>query len=416
MSVRDVIEKIDVEVFKEEIRHDEVVEFLRKMGVEDRPVVINVEGWRVAKNFISTRELLCRYLGVRKEELARYLASVRYERADVELSEDSPWKAYKGFDLRRLPAIKYFKGDGGRYITAGVLIARLPWSDPLNPESYNASIHRLMVKGRDKLVARVVPPRHTYLMWRECVDKGESLPVAIAIGVHPLVLFSSATRVPEGMEFRYASAIMGGLRLYIYGDMLIPDAEVVILGRMVDRREEEGPFVDITGTYDKVRLEPVIEVEEVLMKDDPIFYSITPAGKEHQILMGIPYEPVIYRSVSRVCKVINVVMTPGSRHYFHAVVQIKKETEGDGKNAIIAALAANPSLKGVIVVDDDIDVYSYEDVEYAIATRFQADRDLVVIKGARGSSLDPSADGTTAKWGIDATKKIGRERDFERVV
>jgi len=295
------------------------------------------------------------------------------------------------------------------------LIARLPDSDADDPESYNASIHRLMVKDKDELVARVVPPRHTYLMWRECVDRGEELPVAVAIGVHPLILFSAATRVPEGMEFRYASALMGGLRLYTIEDMLVPDAEIVLMGRMVSRREAEGPFVDITGTYDKVRMEPVIEVDKVFMRDDPIFYSITPAGKEHQILMGVPYEPIIYRSVSRVCKVLNVIMTPGSRHYFHAVVQIRKETEGDGKNAIIAALAANPSLKGVIVVDEDIDIYSYEDVEYAIATRFQADRDFVVIKGARGSSLDPSAGDTTAKWGIDATKEIGREKDYERV-
>jgi UbiD family decarboxylase len=127
-------------------------------------------------------------------------------------------------------------------------------------------------------------------------------------------------------------------------------------------------------------------------------------------------ELVIYKAVSNVCKVKNVMMTTGNRCYFHAIVQIEKIAEGDGKNAIIAALSANPSLKGVIVVDEDIDIYSYEDVEYAIATRFQADRDFVVIKGARGSSLDPSADETTAKWGIDATKYLSRKKDFERVV
>lgn len=151
-------------------------------------------------------------------------------------------------------------------------------------------------------------------------------------------------------------------------------------------------------------------------KKDFIYYSITPGGIEHQILMGVPYEPVIYRFVSNVCKVKNVVVTPGSRHYLHAVVQIEKRTEGDAKNAILAALSANPSMKGVIVVDEDIDILSYEDVEYAIATRFQADRDFVVIGGARGSSLDPSAEKTTAKWGIDATKPLDRLKDFERVV
>jgi len=218
------------------------------------------------------------------------------------------------------------------------------------------------------------------------------------------------------MEFRYASALMNELELFKIDDMLTPDAEIILLGRITNERAQEGPFVDITGTYDKVRMEPVIEIDAMFVKDDPIYYSITPASSEHQILMGVPYEPLIYKSVANVCKVKNVIMTPGSRHYFHAIVQIRKETEGDAKNAILAALAANPSLKGVVVVDEDIDIYSYEDVEYAIATRFQADEDLVIVKGARGSSLDPSAEKTTAKWGIDATKKLERVKDFERVV
>jgi len=253
-------------------------------------------------------------------------------------------------------------------------------------------------------------------MWKDAIEKGKDLPVLIVIGVHPLFLFASATRVPEGKEFSYAASLMNGLTLYEVNDLLAPDAEIVLVGRIIKERADEGPFVDITGTYDKIRKEPIVEIDEMFVKEDPIYYSITPASSEHQILMGVPYEPLIYKSVSNVCKVKNVIMTSGSRCYFHAIVQIKKETEGDGKNAILAALAANPSLKGVIVVDEDIDIYNYEEVEYAIATRFQADKDFVIVKGARGSSLDPSADETTAKWGIDATKDLKRIKDFERVI
>ncbi len=417
MSLREVMEKIEVVKIEEELRHDEVVRFLRNRGLEKTPVLLNVEGKKVAKNFIATREMLCRYLGVKKENLVEFLAKLDYGSAYIEISEDFQLKERKRFNLLKdIPALKYFENDGGRYITAGIIIARRIDADPNKPESYNASIHRMMLLDERRLVARIVPPRHTYLMWRHAIERGKDLPIAIAIGVHPLILFASATRVPEGMEFRYASALMGGLELFKIDEMLTPDAEIVLLGRITNDRAEEGPFVDITGTYDKVRMEPVVEIDAMFVKDDPIFYSITPASSEHQILMGVPYEPLIYKSVANVCKVKNVVMTPGSRHYFHAIVQIKKETEGDAKNAIIAALAANPSLKGVIVVDEDIDIYSYEDVEYAIATRFQADEDLVIVKGARGSSLDPSAGKTTAKWGIDATKKLERLKDFERVV
>ena len=417
MSLRDVIREIKVVRVERELKHDEVVRFLREKGLERTPVLLNVEGKKVAKNFVATRDLLCKYLGVKKENLAEYLAKLDYESASIEISDDLPLKEKSRFNLLEdLPALKYFENDGGRYITAGIVIARKIDADPNNPESYNASIHRMMLIDERRLVARLVPPRHTYLMWKDAIEKGHDLPIVIAIGVHPLILFASATRVPEGMEFRYASALMNGLELFKIGDMLTPDAEIILLGRITNERAQEGPFVDITGTYDKVRMEPVIEIDAMFVKDDPIYYSITPASSEHQILMGVPYEPLIYKSVANVCKVKNVIMTPGSRHYFHAIVQIRKETEGDAKNAILAALAANPSLKGVVVVDEDIDIYSYEDVEYAIATRFQADEDFVIVKGARGSSLDPSAEKTTAKWGIDATKKLERVKDFERVV
>ncbi|AEA46639.1 UbiD family decarboxylase [Archaeoglobus veneficus] len=411
MSLRDAIPP-DVVVHDEELKHDEVANFVKEHGYEKTPLILNVEGKRVAMNFISTRERLCSYLGIKKEELAPYLAKSGYDGpiriGKAELSR-------KNWNLLDLPILRYFPRDGGRYVTAGVVIAR--WGDVEDTNSYNACIHRLMLLDEKRLVARLVKPRHTYLLWKKAVERGEDLPVAIAIGVHPLFLFASATRVPEGKEFGYAASLMNGLDLNIIEDMLVPSAEIVLVGRITKELADEGPFVDITGTYDLVRKEPVIEIDAIYAKDDPIYYSITPASSEHQVLMGIPYEPEIYRAVAKVCRVKNVAMSPGGMHYFHAVVQIEKHSEGDGKNAILAAFAAHHSLKHVVVVDDDIDIYSSEDVEYAIATRFQADRDLVIVPNARGSSLDPSSNkGLTAKWGIDATKELSRREDFERVV
>ncbi len=397
----------DVIRIDREIKHDEVVSFVKKMGYDKTPLILNVEGKKVAMNFVSTRERLCRYLGIERDQLAKYLSSLDYIDFEVEDFESTGMK--KKLDLKDLPIIKYFPKDGGKYITAGVVIA------PFNGKC-NACIHRLMVKD-NRLVARLVKPRHTYLLWEKAIREGRELEVAIAIGVHPLVLFASATRVPEGEEFRYANALLRGkLKLYKYGKLLIPPAEIVILGRITAEMEREGPFVDITGTYDVVREQPVVEIDEILSVSNPIYYSITPASSEHQVLMGIPYEPVIYESVSRVCKVKNVVMSKGGMHYFHAIVQIEKHSEGDGKNAILAAFSAHHSLKHVVVVDEDIDIFNPEDIEYAIATRFQADKDLVMVKGARGSSLDPSSkDGITTKLGIDATMDITRREAFERV-
>ena len=408
MNLRDALAMIKPVHVEEELKHDEVVEFLKSRNLLDSPVLLNVEGKKVAKNLVSSRQMLGKYLGVDAYSIARELSKIEGREAEIRVEQFSSLGMNKvEVNLKELPVVKYFPRDGGRYITAGIVIAR-------RNEIFNASIHRMLLLDERRVAVRLVPPRHTYLMWRDAVESGEELEIAVAIGTHPLFLFASATRVGEGEEFRYAANLMGGLTLYKKNGLLVPDSEIVLFGRITAETAKEGPFVDITGTYDVVRDEPVMVFDEMYVKDDFIYYSITPGGKEHQMLMGVPYEPVIYKFVSNVCKVKNVIMTPGSCHYFHCIVQIQKRSEGDAKNAILAALSANPSMKGVVVVDEDIDILNYEDVEFAIATRFQPDRDFVVIKGARGSSLDPSAEITTSKWGIDATKPLGKG-GFERV-
>ena len=406
----------DVVVIDRELKHDEVTRFVKENGYGKTPLILNVEGKKVAKNFISTRDRLCRYLNVSRENLTPYLASLKMDR-DPDVLDFEELKKLglkkRNITLEDLPVLKYYPEDGGRYITAGVVVASFNGS-------CNACIHRMMLLDGKRLVARLVKPRHTYLLWKRAIKEGKELKIAIAIGVHPLVLFASATRVPEGMEFRYARSLLEDFRVYRteYDEkLLVPPAEIVLFGRITAKLSKEGPFVDLTGTYDIVREQPVVEIDEIWSKDDPLYYSITPASSEHSVLMGIPYEPLIYRSVSKVCRVKNVVMSEGGMCYFHAFVQIEKHSEGDGKNAILAAFTAHHSLKHVVVVDDDIDIFNPADVEYAIATRFQGDKDLVIVRGARGSSLDPSSEnGITTKVGLDATKDISRKEDFERVV
>jgi len=372
---------------------------------KDKPVFFHaVDGiHKVIMNAVCSREVLADLLGTTPYNIAPYLAGLPEsgEGGEVRIIEDSGTKEeIEEPDLSKLPILRYFNGDGGAYITGGVVVAEL---DGIR----NASIHRMLVLDNKRLAVRLVPPRHLYKMHREAMERGEDLKVGIAIGVAPLILLAAATRVPPGREFEYASVLMNKpVELFrLDNGVAVPHAEIVIEGYISRDRAKEGPFMDITGTYDKIREEPVIKLTRVYHRRNPIYHAIVPSGAEHRLLMGVPYEPLIYRAVERVARVRNVVLTEGGCCYLHAVVQIEKEVEGEAKNAIIAAFAAHPSLKLVVVVDSDVNIFKPEEVEYAIATRVRWSEDVVTIPGVRGSSLDPSSkNGVTTKVGIDATR------------
>jgi len=372
---------------------------------------------RVIMNVVGGREILAELLGTSSTELAPFMAKIPEggdsEGSKVKIVEDSPTKeVISEPDLSEMPILTYFRGDSSAYITGGVVIAEL---DGVR----NASIHRLMVLDDKRLAARLVPPRHLYKMHREAIERGEELKVGIAIGVDPLVLLAASTRVPPGKEFEYAAVLKKEpIELFkLDNGVAIPHAEFALEGFIGKAQAKEGPFLDITGTYDRIREEPVITLTRMYHRKDPIYHAILPSGGEHKLLMGVPYEPLIFRAVERVARVKNVFLTEGGCCYLHAVVQIKKEGEGEAKNAIIAAFAAHPSLKLVVVVDTDIDIFKPDEVEYAMATRVRWNEDVVFISGAKGSSLDPSAkNGLTTKVGIDATKASGEEKKYERVV
>src|SRR2546427_269337 len=198
---------------------------------------------------------------------------------------------------------------------------------------------------------------------------------------------------------------------YIPAGVWVAEAEYVLEGRLIHEVHEEGPFVDAVRTYDRVRKEPILVVDRIYHRENPIFHIIVGGLDEHFMFMGMPREPVIYQAVSRAVPHVKAVrLTEGGCAWLHGVVSIRKQHQGDGKNAILAAFGAHTSMKQVVIVDEDIDVFDDRDVEWAIATRFQADRGLVVLHDVRGSSIDPSArDGFTSKMGIDATKPLAAD-------
>jgi UbiD family decarboxylase len=367
----------------------------------------NLGGARAVMNLTANRQAIALALNVDEREMVQKLSNATYEGKVVENGTLDMQKP----DLSRLPVLRHFPKDAGKYITSGIVFARQGGVE-------NASIHRMLVLDNRRVAARLVEGRHTHVMLGNALAQGEKLPIAITIGTHPAVTFASCTRVPEGRELAYAAELLGGeIRVKRCSNgVLVPDAEIVLEGFIGSDVTDEGPFVDITGTYDPVRRQPVIEFTGMHLKPDFIYHGILPGGNEHKMLMGAPYEPKIYRAVAGVTRVKNVVLTRGGCGYLHAVIQIRKSTQGDAKNAIMAAFAAHTSLKHVVVVDEDIDIGKPEEVEYAIATRVSGDRDVMVITGVRGSSLDPCQleDGTNVKIGVDATMVMGREAEFTR--
>jgi anhydromevalonate phosphate decarboxylase len=374
---------------------------------------------RVLSGICNTRQKIARSLDTEVEGITQRILEATENPLTVKKYQKigESFEISTAADLPKLPILTYYPHDGGPYITAGVIIAK-------DPETgiRNASIHRMLVIGKDRLTTRIVP-RHLYTYYKRAEAMDEPLEVAIAIGMHPATLLATTTSVPIDIdELEVANNFHYGEMKLIKCenvDLEVPECEILLEGRILpNERAEEGPFVDLTDTYDVVRKEPVIELERMHYRRDSLYHAIMPAGFEHKLLQGLPQEPRIYNAVKNTLPTVkNVVLTEGGCCWLHAAVSIHKQTPGDGKNVIMAALAAHPSLKHCVVVDEDVNIFDAEDVEYAIATRLKADEDVLIVPGARGSSLDPYAtpEGTTTKVGVDATKPLDKKDKFARV-
>ncbi|UTB33786.1 MAG: UbiD family decarboxylase [Methanobacterium sp. ERen5] len=373
----------------------------------------------IISGICNTREKIAKSISVTVPEITARIVEATEKPTPIEVVEMASKNfAYsKQADLGELPIPTYYKKDGGAYITAGVIIAK-------DPETgvRNASIHRMLVKDKDHLGVRIVP-RNLYTYYKKAEEMNEPLEIAIAIGMNPASLLASCTSIPiTADELEVANTFQNGEMKLVKCetvDLEVPDCEILLEGKILaHERDSEGPFVDLTDTYDVIRQEPIIKLEKMHYKENPLYHAIMPAGNEHKLLQGLPQEPRIYKAVQNTVPTVrNVVLTEGGCCWLHAAVSIKKQTPGDGKNVIMAALAAHPSLKHCVVVDEDVDIFDTDDLEYAIATRVRADEDMLIVPGARGSSLDPRAtpDGTTTKVGIDATKLLDKLEKFERV-
>ncbi len=427
MSLREFLKQMET---RKEILHikDEVstrfeIPFIMKSFENQGSVLMfeNVKDYetKVVANVCGTRKRICAALNVDRDRLYRRLTEAWRSPRKPKIVEDGAVKEIVENDLSRIPVLTHFERDAGPYITSAVVYAR-----SIDGKVENVSVHRLQVLDKKHLAIRLVP-RHLFKLWQVAKESGKDLEVSISIGVPPAIMLAASSPVPFGVnEFEVANALMDNdLRLIKCenADAYAPaEAELVLEGKISATKEvAEGPFVDITGTYDIERKQPVVEVVGVMHRKDYVYQALLPSGAEHRLLMGLPHEVLIWDAVSKVVpKVYAVNLSVGGSGWLHAIISIEKQLDGDGKNALLAAFAAHPSLKHAVVVDSDIDVFNVSDVEWAIATRFQASEDLLVIKNVRGSTLDSSADqetGLTTKMGVDATRPFTKPKEkFDR--
>lgn len=393
----------------------------RILREEERSPVLfqDLNGKKAVGNLWSDRDRVTEALGLQRGELTKALLQALSSPRPVSEVKKAGFEenVMDKFDLRELPIPKYFPDDGGRYVTAGVAIAELEGK-------INVSFHRLMLLDKDRFGIRLVP-RHLFTMHKMAMEKGQDLKVAFVIGTCPSVLLAAATSTDyDANELEIASALRSiglkeGLKVRRtkYGIPVPADADYVLEGRLTADTVSEGPFVDISGTYDVERKQPVFKVDRLYHRNDAVFQLVLPGGLEHYLLMGLPREPVIFRTVRQAVPRVHAVrLTEGGCCWLHGVVSITKNKEGDAMNAAMAAFTGHPSMKHVVIVDKDIDIFDDRQVEWAIATRFQASRGLLVINNAAGSSLDPSTEGTTSKVAIDATKPLGDTKVFDKAV
>jgi 2,5-furandicarboxylate decarboxylase 1 len=383
----------------------------RKVVSVDR---IKETGTRLVGNVCGTRSNILKALKVEPEKLYPRLIEATKNPMKCAVGAGAVNEVVEKGSLKDIPVLTHFKGDPGPYITSGIVYIRSH-----DGSMENVSFHRLLVLDEKRMAIRVVP-RHLYRLTQMAKKAGvNSLDVSVSVGLHPAVMLAGSLTAPFGVsEFDVVNNLLRGklkLTECEHVKALAPaDAELVLEGKlMLDREAMEGPFVDLSGTFDVQRQQPIIELVGVMRRDDYIYQGLLPAGSEHRLMMGLPQEPRIWEYVRGVVpNVRGVNLTVGGMGWLHCVVSFEKVRDGDPKNVLMAMFAAHPSLKHAVVVDSDIDPYDMEQVEWAIATRFRGDEDLLVVPNVRVSSLDPASDQEKelgCKVGVDATMPLYKD-------
>src|SRR5215212_1220031 len=386
------------------------------------PVVVfeNIKGHKMplVTNVAGSRKLLAACLGVKPAELPTAFRERCQKYIPCEVEDNAAWDEVviegDDIDLFKLPVPLQFTVDAAPYITAGQLTAR----DPVTGVD-TTGFHRLMLKDKNRLGVSLHSRRRLYEFHRRAEERGHALPVAIAIGTHPLHYMGSMVYAypPNVRKFEIIGGLFGEpYRLARCGvaDLEVPaGAEIIIEGEILAGvKEPEGPFSEFTGYASHRSTQNVFVAKRIRMRRDAMYHSVASGMSQDHILVScVTREGEILNTLRRNLPGVIAVHVPHRTcGAFLAIVKMKKTAQGEPQQAILAALGTEFYTKYVIVVDEDVDIFDMSDVMWAVSTRVRAEKDIVLIPGCKGAILDPTSDAETftlTKMGIDATRPIG---------
>ena len=370
---------------------------------------------RLVANLVGTRTRFAKAVNAKESGIHDKVISAIAHAKKPKIVSEGKFMGNRTKDMSILPIVTHFEKEPGPFITSSIIYTRNQ-----EKKTQNSSFHRLLPLNKRHFSVRMVEGRHLHRSFMYAKEHGEDLKVAITIGVHPAVSIAGAYQAEWGEdELEIANAILGGKLTLVklpYSGMKVPSgAEIVMEGKILRDKTHKEWMVEMLRTYDFKREQPVFELENLYFRNNAIFHDILSGYSEHRLLMGMPIEAKLNREVQKSFpQTKQVVMSDGGCNWLHAVVQIAKKKDADAKKIIEKTFASHRSLKMVTVVDEDIDPSNAQSVEYAMATRFQADKDITIIEKVRGSSLDPSSDQKnllTAKLGIDATRPLSKRKE-----
>lgn len=372
----------------------------------------------VVSNLFATRDRIARAVDIDPDRFYQEWNERAQAGIPPEIVDDGPVQEVvtRGdeLDIQKLPAPRHFEGDGGRYITAGVLVAKHPETG-----TRNLSYARIQLKGPAKGGISVHSRGDAWEYLKVAEDRAEPLEVAVFIGAHPSLYVGASASPPIDVD-EYET--IGGVRNEPVRvvpcktvDLEVPEAAEIVLEGSIDptEREDEGPFGEYTGFMTGRSTRNVVRFEALTHRRDPTFMSIVPADSmEHLLLAGVPKEPTIFETIRAENPYVTDIALPKAGRLYHCFLAVEDATPAKARQAILSAFGARRYLKLVVAVDDDIDIADEREVLWAIATRVQAAEDVIIAPNAVGQTLDPSSrDGATDKMGIDATRPAHGQYD-----
>ncbi len=419
LEIRDA--PIDLADVAQELDGKKCAVLFRAAGPERQELVGNVLGSRarLARAFEVSPD---RLLGELQRRLKQKPVTIDIAREEAPVQEVV--LTGEAADLTTLPVHLQHGIDGAPYISAGIDYV----IDPRNGMT-NVGIRRLMLRGRRECGADLVSPSDLRAIYEACAATGKPLPVAFVVGAHPIDYVAATMRIPVDELGLVASLRDAPLPVVkcVTNDIRVPaDAEMVLEGYFDERGhvEPEGPYGEFLGYYGALKRNPVFHLTAITRRRDALFQTATIGGKylartDTAQVCALRTEVMIWRALeAAVREPLGVCATTSSGGMFNVRVSLRQRVPGEARNAIMACFASLANIKNVFVVDPDIDIFSDEQIDWALATRFQPDRDLVVMENMRTLPLDPSliSGRVGAKAGFDLTWPFGSGARLEASV